>query len=516
METNREYLCERGVSSLASESVGDYTLPDYNTDVKKMLHIKARAVPSSGFVDADTAEFCGIVAYDVVYLDSENSVTSCSFSTDYEIAVRCRSERCVGADIRTRVANFNVRLTGPRRFSARATLQSDVHITERDELNIEGDAFSVGEPEVLLTDANVAYSVYSDPTEREYAERLAELDGAIADEVEVLLSTCEPRVTSVVVKEGSAELRGELCIRALYKRAEEMPRLAERTLSVSEVIPCNGLEEGLSVNPSVNVTSLKVVVDPTEDGATLTASVITETQLRAVGNTRLSLVADCYLKERGVNNEYSDFCYTESLGHSSVTEPFSLSLSRSEADAEDIRNYIYMSATPRAETVTFSGDTAQIKGEMRFSGIACEINEAGEPTYASVKYDAPFSLNVKFDCQIPDGARAEVALEATDVTAEVDAGGVTLCATLCARASLTASRRVGRVSSSYTTDEVYDKDSSVVTVYYPSGSETLFDIARRFHTSTLAVAADNSLTESVFADSDKPFSASGVRKLIIK
>ena len=516
METNREYLCERGVSSLLCESVGDYSLPDYNTDVKRILHIKARAVPSSGFVDGDSAEFCGIVAYDIVYLDSENEITSCSFTTDYEIAVRCRQDRCVGSDIRTRVANYNLRLTGPRRISARASLISDVHITERDSVGVEGDAFTVGEPEVLLTGADVAYSLYSAPVEREYAEQLAVLDGTIADEVEVLLSTCQPRVTGVSVGEGSAELHGELCVRALYKRIDEVPELRECCIPISEVVACDGLEEGLTVRPCINVTSLKVSVDPTEDGAALTASVITETQLRAVGNTHLSLVADCYLKERGVDNEYSDFNYTESLGGVCATEAVTGELARGEAGTENIRNFIYMSALPKAESTAINGDTVQIKGEMRFSGIACEVNEAGEPAYTSVKYDVPFTMNVKYGCQIPETARVEVILDATDALPSLDANTVKLSAQLNAQTFLVVPRRVGYVSSSNTTDEVFEKESSVVTVYYPTGNETLFDIARRFHTSTIAVAADNSLTESVFADSDKPFAASGIKKLIIR
>ena len=98
----------------------------------------------------------------------------------------------------------------------------------------------------------------------------------------------------------------------------------------------------------------------------------------------------------------------------------------------------------------------------------------------------------------------------------LDANTVKLSAQLNAQTFLVVPRRVGYVSSSNTTDEVFEKESSVVTVYYPTGNETLFDIARRFHTSTIAVAADNSLTESVFADSDKPFAASGIKKLIIR
>ena len=92
METDKEFLKERYIPAVISESSGEYTLPDYNTDVKRLLSINARAVPSSSFMDGETLECVGVVAYDIIYLDSENNLTHCEFTTDYELRVKCNSE----------------------------------------------------------------------------------------------------------------------------------------------------------------------------------------------------------------------------------------------------------------------------------------------------------------------------------------------------------------------------------------------------------------------------------------
>ena len=66
------------------------------------------------------------------------------------------------------------------------------------------------------------------------------------------------------------------------------------------------------------------------------------------------------------------------------------------------------------------------------------------------------------------------------------------------------------------TDDEYSHDDSVVTVYYPDSSESIFSIAKHFHTSVRRIAEDNALSESVFASPHAPLSATGTKKLIIK
>jgi hypothetical protein len=71
-----------------------------------------------------------------------------------------------------------------------------------------------------------------------------------------------------------------------------------------------------------------------------------------------------------------------------------------------------------------------------------------------------------------------------------------------------------RLASSEFTDEVFEKEENAITVYYPTEDETLFDIAKRFHTSPIEIAADNSLTEEVFAEDGEI--KNRPRKLIIR
>ena len=69
---------------------------------------------------------------------------------------------------------------------------------------------------------------------------------------------------------------------------------------------------------------------------------------------------------------------------------------------------------------------------------------------------------------------------------------------------------------SASTEERYERGSSVVTVYFPTGSDSLFDIARRYHTTPERIASLNSLTEECVNLSGAPESLGGLKRLIIR
>ena len=61
-----------------------------------------------------------------------------------------------------------------------------------------------------------------------------------------------------------------------------------------------------------------------------------------------------------------------------------------------------------------------------------------------------------------------------------------------------------------------EKCPSRITVYYPDAEDTLFGIAKKFHTTGAKIASDNSLTTPDESIIDTPESLIGVKKLIIR
>ena len=516
MQIEKEYTVGREINTLRCESVGEYSLPDYNGDVKKVLLVKTQVYPSGKFVGDDLLEFSGSVGYEVVYVDGENNVTHAEFSTDYEAAVKINSDNYVDSDVNTMVSSYNIRLIGPRKFSVKCTLDSDVRISERREHSIDGDAFMEYEPEYISTTAKVYTSMFASGEARDINEEILSLDGAIVDEVEVLLCDVRPDLMISEKNESSLTLKGNLQVDLLYKNSDNILKRVGKEIPYTEEVDFDGADGFESLEFRVDTVNKKTTIIPTDDGVTLGVSASIIPKVYAKKNGTLELVTDMYLKERGTDNEYSDFGYTEYVCTENYRSEMSAKCSLSDLDIDSISDIICTDAVLRSENCEIVDQGVNISGEIRFSAIACQVTEDGERTYLPVKFSEPYEQYVNVSCQIRDNMRANCSVCLEKLKMEIDDNGIVASGDISATVSIVADKRQRCLGASYITDDEYNLDDSVITVYYPDASESLFDIAKKFHTSVGTIAESNRLTEAVFASSSQPLTASGVTKLLIK
>ena len=516
MQTEKEYLTGREISSLRCESVGEYSLPDYNGDVKKILAVKTKVFPTGKFVGEDALEFSGTVAYEVVYLDGENTLTHSELSTDYDAAVKINSETYVDSDVLTSVAATSVRLIGPRKLSVKCTLDNEVRILEKRVYEIEGDSFMEYDPETLTASVSVLTSAFSTGESREIEDEILHVEGAIADEMEVLLTDAHFDLDTLDVSEDSATVKGSVTVSCLIKNEGELPRLVARSLPLTEEVSFPEVESFDSLDTRCEITSVKSAVTPTEDGVSVTATLTLTPRLYAKKNLSLELVTDAFVKERGIENEYSDFGYTEHVCTETKEENFEFKRGISEASIENMGDVIFAEALARVEECEIVENGVDITGEIRFVGIVAAVDDSGDASYSPIRFSVPYVQNVNLNCQKHDNMRVNCATNTSNVKISFDENNVYASVTLTTFVTLSSEMRQRCLGASYLTDEEHSRDESIVTVYYPEPSESLFSIAKRFHTSVGEIAESNRLSESVFASSGAPIGGFEVKKLIIK
>lgn len=515
MQTDKEYMTERSVVGLHSESSGEYPLPDYNGDVKRVLMINPRVVPTGRFITESSVEFSGTVFYDVVYLDAENNVSHADFSTDYEIAVKIDPDAYEDSYAVTEISGCNVRLIGPRKFSAKCSLTSDVRIMEKRCVEIGGDAFDGREPEILSASVNVVAPVFAVGEASEFKEEILTLDGAIEDEVTILMCDAWADVPSVGADEGGVEFKADVTVTMLYKNADSPILTKTLRIPYSGRISAEGFADCSSLFGRVEIGSLKSEVVPTEDGVIVFVSFSATPSVRGLGNKSIDIVRDSYLKELGTSNDYSDFSYAEHICTESAENNFSAELPLSEISDAAINGFTLVNAIARTDECELIEDRVRIKGEIRFTAIATEENE-NENNYTNAKFTVPFEEYVNVSCQNHDNIRVECHASVTDEKIEILENRVVATCRLSLFVTLNSQRKQRCLGASFLSGEEYEIEDSVVTVYYPDEKENVFDIAKKFHTSVRSIAEDNALTQNVFASLEAPIKAFGYKKLVIK
>ena len=158
----------------------------------------------------------------------------------------------------------------------------------------------------------------------------------------------------------------------------------------------------------------------------------------------------------------------------------------------------------------------KITAEIRFSGIACEIN--GEKTaYAPIRHSSEWHYEIPLESDTPHPIKPIVSLDCISALGSVTEEGIALAAELDIELDLISTATYHRLCRIDAIGEAQTRDrQGRILVYYPDREDTLFSVARRFHTTPRRVAIDNALTESALADRGGASSLLGVERLIIK
>lgn len=519
MEIKKEadYVRSRKCPDVYTESQTEHVLPDYLGDVRKLLFTSAQVRPSAKFAGGEEVECSGVVVYNIIYLDSDNNITSEEFTSDYDYSVKCSGEGYKDSVAETKVANYAIRLVGPRKISAKASVTGSVRLLETESLTLTGDSFDAGDDvEVQTGSLKIRRTLQSQSVEREYAESVANLDGAIADEVSVIYSDVNTTVESAEYEDGSVLVKGKIHMMAMVKNADSGAYLVEKVMNYEESVPFEEAEVDMKFSPELTVTSVRSSVNPDENGCQVVLSGIVEIKVIAESNQRLEVITDGYLKSCASSNVYEDFSYSEFIDCVSVKGNHNAQIMRSEIEACRLREIIFLTATPKIESVKQEGCSVKILGEIRYNGIASDVGEDGEITYITVKFSSPFATNVNIDCQNSDNLHCDVKVAAHSVSAGIDSESIYASCVLesIAVATEEKKRRI-LVSSVAKENEPYEKCGSRINVYYPISGDTLFSVAKKYHTSPLKLATDNAITESVFAADNPEGTLGGIKKLLV-
>lgn len=480
------------------ESSCEYVLPDYLGDVKKVLSSSAKAVPSGKFVADDALETSGIVQYDVIYLDSENKLSGASFSSDYDTTVDV-DESYLDSYIRTSVSTYSIRLTGPRRISAKANVTLDGIISCNDDISVSGSAFDgTYSPKLRYEKIRIERMKSTDTLEREYAEEVMKLDGVNADEIEIVTNSAIVRITDAETIDGGVVVRGVISFVSIIRVNSEPPFAITRDIPFEETVEIEGAALGSWALADAYLSSVTSSVNDSDGGASVVANVIMDISAIELRNEECELTTDAYLCERDTDEEYDNFKYTEHLFSGKTELSSTIKIPISDCLGEGFSEFLIITAMFRAPEVDSSESDVKIKAEAQFSGIACEINSENESNLVPVKFSAPISFDVNKNCQIADGSALSVKLSPCLVDWNVDVDRLTLKCWTDARIWSSVDRSARRLVSSEVVGETeYKRSLSQIQVYYPEQGEDLYSVAKKFHTTVEAIASCNELSEAV-------------------
>ncbi|MCQ2414290.1 MAG: DUF3794 domain-containing protein [Clostridia bacterium] len=485
------------------DGAGEYVLPDYQGDVKRILSQDAVFTPAGKFINDGDLEISGTVNFRVLYLDTDGKPTAASFPLDFEATVSQKTENMQDAFPELVLTGYQIRSVGPRKLSAKYTVcligTKQIGMVPT---GVEG-LFESENTEVLKKPISERTIRHGTSDEREFAEEMTRLEEIDPESVEVLQAS-----GSVVVEESQAEedgirVRGRLILSAVISTPDQPPFVIVREVPFEEVIP---IEDGL---PDAQTTARGVLTSVTanagagENGDCLiTVDAIAEFSGEENGNLTHDVPVDAYTVDFPSDVQTIDYAYEEFSG--CVACPLTLKVSETPKDEErtDLRQIVSATSAVRIKSQTPTADGVKLTGEVTVCAVGSVI-EGDALRLASRKFGAEFEQTLKMPLRAEEKTKLQLALTPVNTSVMID-GDLLTANVLCSLSVTAVTPKTVSVFAGITRRETEGKEPPVLRVVFPEKEDTLWSLGKKYRKPIAALAEQNGLTVPASAGADTP------------
>lgn len=467
-------------SMLHKDVSADFVLPDYMGDVKRVLKYSACAIPCNKLVSADEASFLAVVTFRVTYIDNEDMLTEAAFSADCEITEKL-SGNILDADSDYRVQSVAIRLGGPRKISAKATVLCEVGYVEDFEI-CEKSEFSGAE--MLKKETKIHSAEYLKCGEREYAEEIDKIEEIAADELEVVKSFAEAFVDAVHKTDGGINVSGYVDASCVLRSEEELIRL-EKRIPVEEHIECDLRDGGVFI-PKAYVTGFNVNLNDVNNDDSCYVSVVMNMTVECFVtqhyNEHVCVVCDAFYE--GCENRcgYEKIEFAE-LGET-VYDKASFTSSFERAD-EHLYDILEKEITVKNLRYDSTGTDVTVFCEAELNLIA-----RGNNAEACYPIKEKLSFSKKYRIVSNDNTKIQLNATPCDVSVSFDAEKIYVDTELLI-SLITENEKTEKILIGLECDEYEEKKGRSLVVYYPEKDDTLWSVSKKYAVSPVSIMKNN-------------------------
>ncbi len=521
-------LCDR---MLSCEVTGDFTLPDYQPEIKRLLRIGVGVLPPMCTGSGRDTEMSGTLDYYVLYMGHDNALWCAPLSTEYTLPVPMDDSLgdlsagepfvCLG-DVTTETPVG--RVTAPRRLSIRCKLQAHVRMYGECLLNAEDRDGDSADTETLSGHATVAR------LGRAMGEMIPLSDDIIlspgAAERRVVCAEGAVMMQEAIPADGVVHLRGEVTVKLTLTPDEPLeafasnevtparvllPEIMRRKIPFSASVAMEGVTPDCALTACGFCTDLSVEME--EGHIHLELGVIPE--VRAQKNETLTYTKDLYSTRRRLLTRHTTLP-TEAAARA-LNGNFTLSDSLPLADIGMDADAAIADATAVAIPDTLTVDRE--KGRCILAGLCrAHLLLLRDGEYAAATMELPFRYEFDDPALLAAPADAEAAFDGSMTVLHCrgrsDGERVSLDAELAVslRTHLPAPLIALSDAVEDTAPDRTARRRGEYVICFPAPADTLWSVAKRYHAPMTALSAANNLPA---ATADSAESLEGVGYLIV-
>lgn len=475
---------EQGIDS-------DISLPDYCPDIMRILKCTVQTNITNSKIIGDRATADGIARINVIYSDEKNQIFS--YCTDYPFskyaelstAVDSASLVCSG-----KTEYINCRAVSKRRIDIHGVVSIRFRVFGTSCENIITSASGNGiQLKRKSIDISNTVAVTSKNFQLSQVENIGDSMPGIGKIVNCFAA---PIISETKIIKGKLLIKGELAVRVIYCSDSE-----DNTSAVLSCnIPFNEIAESASFSDTcvadINLKVVQLSAEPKtdNDGEYRYMNINAEVCacIYASEPDSVNVITDAYSTQTEIDTKYNLLELKKNVLSFSDTTSCRQGIDISSLNPQKI----FTATASDVETkCTFADGKMTVSGKIPINLII--IDKEGVPV--SCEREAEFSYSRTMDGDSKNySCSPQVELCGYSCTLNGD-GNIEFKAELCVSACIYSIIKEKALASLAITDTCVKKEhKSALTVYFCSGNENLWDIARRYNTTVEEIMEENELS----------------------
>ncbi len=522
-------ICER---TLNTDVAGDFTLPDYQPEIKRLLRINTSLTPPERYVSGDELILEGTLDYFVLYMGNDNGLYCAPLSTDYRMTLSLSEEREKEKDHRrpsgapspldgTPLCACDItaetsggRVTAPRRLNIKSRLKANVKALGSCAISAEGASDTPSTAEQLMGTVQTSefLQIIGEPLSLQDDMILSPAEGA---ELRVICAEGVVMVQEAIAAQGLVTCHGEVMLKLTLCPAEDeegttaTPVISTRKLPFSQAIPLEGLTPECTCCAHGVCHEMSVEV---EEGH-LHADLGILLEVLALKDVSSSYTKDLYSTRKETVASYGNYPLRRGVGCFNGNFTLSDSLSLSDTGIHPAARVIDVTATayPEALTADPAKSKCTLTGHCRVQLLLFRDGE-----YSSTTLELPFRYEKEGLSRLSQEDIRDLSFDgcvhAMNCRARMDGERIGIDAELAVALRITAGKSVTALTSVKYGDEVTRHQGEYV-ICFPSAEDSLWSVAKRYHAPLAALGAANGL--ALDKEPDDQGSLQGIKYLIV-
>ena len=515
---------------VTAEVTGDYSLPDYLPEIKRLLRIRPSLLPPNRFAGRDSVGLSGALDYYVMYMGQDGGVYCAPLAAEYRLDAESdggdRSLSAMAEEPFLCLCDATAdppvgRVTAPRRLNIRCKINARVKLYGE----FPTDPASEDPTTEKLTEAKEVSRLFwsmGEPVPLQDDIILSPAEG----EWRVICAEGEAMVSEATPTEGTVHCRGDVTLKLTLCPAEDAEAFASDTPSRRGAVPLTTLYRKIPFSTAVEIPGVTSACSAAAWGYCTDISVQMEEgnihaelslvpEVRAQRNETVRYTRDLYSTKRTCSCAYTtsptEVALRAQCGNFTMSD--SIPLTDTELLPTDVITDVTMEAVP----LELSTDPE--KGRMKLTGICrCHLLLLRDGEYASVGQEFPFRYEMDGrpltgNTELPANAPAyDGHVTILNCRARMDGERLGVDAELAVSLRIHTPAPMTAVSEVAFGEEVTRRRGEYV-ICFPTPADSVWSVAKRYHAPVAALTAANNLPGGMHPGSEE--SLEGVGYLIV-